>query len=457
MKGYAGRVPGRLDSQRMHPIHKKRFKGKVPYTPAYEALLPYVRRVNLADDVSLLEPGEYHADTSELVHMLQKGHQGVRLDRESWSRIVTWIDLNGPCHGTWRDVFDMPIPNDPHKRRRELSELYGGPPDDPEAIPDTPTFDETPVEPRTLTTPRPVALAGWPFDGREKSRNVRGRGEKVLPLGDGAGIRLVRIPAGSFVMGDPKGLPDEYPQAVVEIRKQFWMSVCEVTNAQRRCFASSHNGRYYSKRHARRGDDKGMGLDGPDQPAVRVSWNEAVAFCRWLSERTGANVALPTEAQWEYSCRAGCGTPFHYGGPADDFSPWANVADRTFATFGYKGRTKYFQVGGDVDLIAAEGVDLADRRHDDRGCVTVPVGGYRSNVFGLHDMHGNAAEWTLTAYRPYPYRPDDGREGADASGEKVVRGGSYLDRPARCRASIRYGFPPWQRVHNVGFRIVVNE
>ncbi|MCB1123851.1 MAG: formylglycine-generating enzyme family protein, partial [Verrucomicrobiae bacterium] len=98
VSGYEGRKPGRLDFTRLHPEFARKFNGKVLYTPAYEDLIPYIRRVNIADDVSLLEPGEYHADTSELIQLLEEGHYGVQLDKESWSRLITWIDLNGPCH-----------------------------------------------------------------------------------------------------------------------------------------------------------------------------------------------------------------------------------------------------------------------------------------------------------------------------------------------------------------------
>ena len=98
-------------------------------------------------------------------------------------------------------------------------------------------------------------------------------------------------------------------------------------------------------------------------------------------------------------------------------------------------------MAGDVDFIDAEGVALADRRYDDKGCVTMPAGSYAPNAFGLHDMHGNAAEWTLT----------------EASGERVIKGGSYLDRPERCSTTSSVSFPPWQKVYNAGFRIVVHE
>jgi hypothetical protein len=83
----------------LHPAVREALGGTaVRYTPAYEALVPYIRRVNIEDHVGLLVPGEYHADTSELIQMLSKGHYNVRLDKEAWDRLITWIDLNGPCH-----------------------------------------------------------------------------------------------------------------------------------------------------------------------------------------------------------------------------------------------------------------------------------------------------------------------------------------------------------------------
>ena len=117
---------------RLHPDMYQITKGKLTYSPAYDVLIHYIRRVGIEDDVSMLYPGEYCANTSELIQMLEQNHQQVQLDAESLSRLVTWIDLNGPCHGTWGDVF--PIPDGAHERRMELRQLYGGPKNDPEKI-----------------------------------------------------------------------------------------------------------------------------------------------------------------------------------------------------------------------------------------------------------------------------------------------------------------------------------
>ncbi len=457
--GYRGRVPGRLDIIRMSPQHKSIDDGHITYTPAYEALLPYIRRVNVGDDVSLLTPGHYHADTSELIQILQKGHFGVELDDEAWDRLVTWIDLNGPCHGTWGDVFPVPIPKAPDRRRRELFVLYGGPNDDPERIYEPASYDQTPVKPRAATTPQRVSADNWPFDAAALRATAGDTQIRYLCVDAAVKLPMVRIPAGAFVMGDATGTADETPMTPVEMGAAYWMSVGEISNELFRLFRPEHDSGYYWKRHKERYDDKGMMLNAPQQPVLRVSWHDAVAFCRWLSDRTGLSVSLPTEAQWEYACRAGSDAPMHYGSLDNDFGPYENMADRSFATFGFTGKslTGKFEIEGGVDYLVAEGVDLADRRFDDGACITARAGGRQPNAFGVADMHGNVAEWTLSTYRPYPYDAADGRNGVDALGERVVRGGSYLDRPARCRSAARYSFPAWQKVHNVGFRIVVNQ
>ena len=165
-----------------------------------------------------------------------------------------------------------------------------------------------------------------------------------------------------------------------------------------------------------------------------------------MCARTGLPVSLPTEAQWEHACRAGTGTPLYYGGVRDDFSPHANLADRTFSTGVMNARERMMPEGGvtqatgGVPHLVLEGAKLADTRFDDGHRVTARTGSYQSNPWGLYDMHGNAAEWTQSDY-------DDDR--------KVVRGGSFFDRPARSLSRLRWGYPSWQRVFNVGFRVVV--
>ncbi len=451
---YRGVAPDNLGVSRMHPAMTKVTNGLIKYTPAYEALIAYIRRVNIEDEVRLLVPGEYHADTSELIQLLRKGHHGVKLDEEAWDRLVTWIDLNAPCHGTWGDV--SPIPENVHQRRRELSQLYGGPTEDPEFIPAIERVER--MAPAAPTRPEPpptqvVQLAGWPFAAAdaEARQAALPRTEAGVDLGGGLSVALRQIPAGRFVLGTPAGAEDEQPAAVVTIPRAFWIGATEITNEQFRRFDPTFDARDYQKRHAR-DDDMGLPLNEPRQPAVRVSWEQAMAFCAWVSQRTGHVCTLPTEAQWEWACRAGSGESFSFGAGSTDFSPWANLADVSFSR-GH--RDDGHQVTGGVQHLVLEGAALSDVRFNDHQRVTAPVGSFRPNAWGLFDMHGNAAEWTRSEYRPYPYNDDDGRNALTGSARRVVRGGSFFDRPARAQAFHRLAYPTWQRVFNVGFRVVV--
>lgn len=451
--GYKGLPVSKQERDRLLPEIREATGGVFKYTPAYEALLGYVRRVGIEDDVSLLVPGEYHADVSPLIQLLKKGHGGVSLGDEDWSRFVTWIDLNAPCHGTWGEVY--PIPRGAHARRMEMRGQFGGPKEDPESVPAIPTPVVGAAGPRLLPEARPVSLEGWPM-GAEQAKLLQassGPQEKVIDLGGGVAMRLVRIPAGKFVMGDARGQPDEQPEAIVRIERAFWMGALEVSNEQFLRFDSTHDPKYYGKRHAEN-DDQGPALNGPKQPAVRVSWERAMAFCRWLSERTGMAFNLPTEAQWEYACRAGSANPMSFGEVEADYTPWANVADMVFK-HGY--RPAQPTITGGLEHIQLDGSSPADGRFCDNSVVTEPVGSRQPNAWGLCDMHGNAAEWTRSAYRPYPYRDDDGRNALAPSGRRVVRGGSFFDPPKRCRSAHRLEYPAWQRVFNVGFRVVVEE
>ncbi|MFZ5832176.1 MAG: SUMF1/EgtB/PvdO family nonheme iron enzyme [Planctomycetota bacterium] len=446
VKDYRGVLAVGLSYTRLHPKIMEDTQGYMRFTPAYEALVHYIRRTNVEDDVSLLPAGHYHPHTSELVQMLRKGHQGVELDAESWDRLLTWIDLNAPCHGTWNEVY--PVPDCMHERRMELRRMYDGAEGDPEQDPRIAADLGDPVPPKPLPAAERVTIVGWPIPAAEAARRQRAvePWEKTLDV-DGVPLRLVRIPAGDFVLGDADGERDEQPMRHVRVERPFWMAACEITNEQYAHFDPTHSSHFFNKRHAW-SDDQGLPLDGPKQPVVRVSWNEAMAFCRWLSSQTGLKVSLPSEAQWEYACRAGSDTPLSYGSVDTDFSPFANVGDLKFSLPS--------AVTAGIEQAELEGAALADKRFDDGMIVSAAVGSYRPNAWGLFDMHGNAAEWTRATYTPAPGEGDEARYDAPDA-RRVVRGGSFTDRPERCRSSFRLEFPRWQKVYNVGFRVVVEE
>lgn len=422
------------------------------FSVGYAELHRFVRRPGIESDYHLLEPMEFHADTTHLVQMLKAGHYNVQLDAEAWDRLVTWIDLNCPYHGTWGE--ELAKPGRQRERRRELLKLYGNVDDDPEAVPDTPRGPVQPVMPRPM---EPVAAApqcpGWPFDAAEAKRRQADAGpaiKRALDLDQGIAMDLVLVPGGEFVMGSASGQPDERPLTRVKIDGPFWMAAHEVTNEMYALFDPAHDSRVEDKNTYQFGIH-GYPSNRPEQPVVRVSWNEAMAFCAWLSAKTGLRFSLPTEAQWEYACRAGAATPFSYGTLDADFSKFANLSDAKMTEFAsnpytvdspLKNPTKY------DDWIPK------DSRFHDGSLLAIKPGSYLPNAWGLFDMHGNVAEWTRTTYRPMPYQTKDGRDDVKTPGLKVVRGGSWRDVPSRATSSFRLSYQPYQHVYNVGFRVV---
>ena len=426
------------------------------FSVSYAELHRFVRRPGLESDYHLLTPMEFHADATELVQLLRKGHYNVKLDEAAWDRIITWIDFNAPFHGTWTEVAGKERVEYPARRRRELLRRYAAMDTDPEAIPVAPTEAVVPVMPAPLPeAPQPeLNCPDWPFTEEEAKKRQEGLGEtrRSVELGNGIRLDLVLIPPGAFVMGQADGLPDESPASVIAIDKPFWMGACEVTNAQFARFDPSHDSGVESRFSMQFGV-RGFYVNGPEQPAVRVSWDQAMAFCAWLSETTGAHFTLPTEAQWEYACRAGAATPFFYGGPDADWSPYANLADaklREFVCHTYKKEREPW-----LDASKYDDWIPKDLRFNDNGFLSDATGQYHPNAWGLYDMHGNVAEWTRSDYKPYPYREDDGRNDGSASERKVVRGGSWRDRPSRARAAFRLDYQPYQPVFNVGFRVIL--
>jgi formylglycine-generating enzyme required for sulfatase activity len=191
-----------------------------------------------------------------------------------------------------------------------------------------------------------------------------------------------------------------------------------------------------------------------EQPAVRMSWNEADDFCQWISKKTGLKAALPTEAQWEWTCRGGSEKAMAFGSIDSNFSNYANLADKSIEKFAVNGVNPTFR----PELVNNPIFDYIPRisKYNDTQFLITGTKQYQPNVWGVYDMHGNVAEWTCSDYVNYPYLPDSSNS-MDKGIEKVVRGGSFFDRPYRATSSYRLGYAPWQGIFNVGFRIVIKD
>ncbi|MBI2300390.1 MAG: SUMF1/EgtB/PvdO family nonheme iron enzyme [Armatimonadetes bacterium] len=431
---------------------------------AYNTLHPYIHRGGVESDMDLLTPMEYHASTSVLIQMLEKGHHGVKLaalSREARERLYCWIDLNVPRAGNW----DPPAwqDQDQRQRRRELSVVFANNSADPEG--------EYQAAQAAFAGRTPTPFAMPPADGPAEPDGLHARGfpltadearqrqaagpagaRRTVDLGGGCTMTFAWIPAGEFVMGRLDGAPDERPRSVVRIDQPFWMSVTEVTNGQFARFDPDHDTRYVDM-HYMDHTVPGHIANHPDQPVARVSWTEAAGFCRWLGRRTGLAADLPTEAQWEWAARAGTETPFFYGTMDTEFGGYANLADQSLRWYrmGFDGPSalpRRYEYPPEMNF------PLHDERFRDHWHVVDYVGQTEPNSWGLQDVVGNVGEWTRSSYRAYLYA-EDGRNDADSAGRRVVRGGSWADRPADAGSSVRRAFEPWQKVYDVGFRVLL--
>ena len=247
-----------------------------------------------------------------------------------------------------------------------------------------------------------------------------------IDLGEGVRMKFVRIEPGKFQMGSPPeemGRRDDEAQHEVEITQSYCLGIYEVTQAQFRQ-VMGRKPSYFSLQGD--GWEKVFGLNTDDFPVESVSWDEARDFCRIVSmlpevRNKGWIVDLPTEAEWEYACRAGTETPFSFGSALS--SQQAN----------FDGNNPY---GG-----AAKG-EFLNR--------STKVGSYAPNAWGLFDMQGNVLEWCKDSYDKN-YRNKDQK---DAS-ERVTRGGLWLSGGRNCRAAFRQPVSPSTRASGVGFRVVV--
>ncbi len=437
-----------------------------PFPPSFYELRRWVRSPGL-EGPSVIPVADYHADASPLVQMLRKGHRRVQLDDEAWDRLVTWIDMNAPAYGTWLEIptvrnreqyLRQPVaffasglrPSSVseiqhfRQRRLEMQRRYGGVDDDPEAIPAVPQQPVTPeLPPVASSVLEIVAPAGWPFAPTEAQRRQAAAGTPsrlTVDLGGNVSLDLVRIPAGDAVLGDASGYLDEQPRHIATIAHSFWLGACEVTNEQFQRFRAAHDSGSEPMLWLKWHPGHFAALNQPRQPVCRVSWQEAVDFCTWLSQQTGRRFVLPDEAQWEWACRAGSEAAWSFGAAVGDFTAFANLADSALLDLGRQAAMEKVK-----PFFAVE-------EADDRQAVAAPVGSYRPNAWGLYDMHGNVAEWTASAALPYPFRADDAGH-AVAAARRIARGGSWQQRADLSRSGCRLSYSPWQRVFNVGFRV----
>ncbi|MDD2600285.1 MAG: SUMF1/EgtB/PvdO family nonheme iron enzyme [Kiritimatiellae bacterium] len=422
---------------------------------SYLNLAAFTRRPGPESDLELYNPMEWHATTSPLIQMLRKGHHGVRLNIEAWERLNAWIDLNVPHRGMWNN-------QEYEVKRLDLASRYAGVTDNPEnefrkIQAELAKSKVEPIMPAPVPKAAPDNLraAGYPLSAAEARQYQSTAAEMEITLAGGVPVRLVKIPAGQFVMGCRSGYADEQPRAVVKIPKAFAMGATEVTCAQYAAFDPKHDNRYIDE-HGKDHTTPGYIANHPDQPVARISWQEANAFCQWLSRQTGRKVRLPTEAEWEWAARAGSDQLFFYGDSDADFSRWANLADasrrRTYVRWD-GGSTIHLPLNYPADWL----FPLRDDRFTDHWFIVDYVRQYPANPWGLHDIIGNVSEWTASDYAPYPYNADDGRNSGKLEQLKVARGGSWNDRPVTAGSSIRFPYESYQRVYNVGFRIVIED
>ncbi len=398
------------------------------FPPAYLALRAYVRGHTQEGDLQMPYPCDFHASTTELIQLLEAGHHGVRLDAEAWDRLYTWIDLNTPAHGTWTEIVGEKRMADSALRRNDLQQRYAGVDEQHEMTPG-PAVRASPLplqEPAPSPPTRP-AVSDWPFDAATALAKQQALGEtrRAIDLG-GISLTLARIPAGRFATADGR---------TVDIKKPFWLSVDEISNEQFARFDPEHDSRMERGEFLQfTAQERGYPLNTPTQPVCRVSCEAAEAFCRFACKHAGAHVRLPSNDEWEWSARAGTAAPLSYGAGDDDFSASANLADLTFR------RMDRFRAN-------MPGAAVPEWRPARTNCndgfrVSAPVSSFAPNAWGLHDVNGNVWEWT---------------SGRLPDGRACARGGSWWKRPQHATFATRVAYPPWQRVFDVGFRVLVEE
>jgi uncharacterized protein (TIGR02996 family) len=237
--------------------------------------------------------------------------------------------------------------------------------------------------------------------------------QRVFFLPGDIALALVLVPPGSFLMGMEDGDADETPSHRVTLTRGFWLGVHPVTQAQWCSLLPALD----------------FGFRGADLPAEEVNWFEAQEFCRRLSEATGQPFRLPSEAEWEYACRAGTATAFSFG-------PGLSSEQANF----------------DANYVYGAGVQGVYRGK------TTPSGTFPANAWGLYDLHGNVLEWCQDWYHGDYYRqsPEHDPPGPSEGHTRVVRGGSWYFAAPPARSAYRFYQDPEQRDDDLGFRVAAS-
>ncbi|MFP4500914.1 MAG: SUMF1/EgtB/PvdO family nonheme iron enzyme [Candidatus Hydrogenedentota bacterium] len=420
-------APCLVDAEPVHPpAPEGAYRNGTRFSPAYLALRRYVRTHTIESDLHVLAPYEFHASTTRLVRMLRDGHKDVTLSVEDWDRLITWIDLGAPAHGTWHENVGMDkVAHQRDRRMATMAQHAAGRDEDPEAIANAYVAREAKTNKATggnfflgkkKFPPDPLQEKPlWERTPGTASETGQVVAEKrTIMLRDGIEMVFVPIPPGTVQTGGK----------TVSAAAPFWMSATEVTNAQYACFDPQHDSRLEHGDFLQFSvEERGYPLNAPDQPVVRVTQQEARAFCAWLTTQHDAAFALPTETQWVYARAAFNACP----------EPAENLADSSLYTVDSFDPWR-------LPHGAIHPWRPADKNTDDGYRVSAPVASFPPNARGLHDMVGNVSEWVA----------------ADLEEETAIAcGGSWYDRRCEAGPDARKHYKPWQPVFDVGFRVVL--
>lgn len=431
--------------------------GKRYFAKNYLAFHPYFYRQGPEAEMYVLNPYEYATMSSEMFQILENNHHGVKLADNEMRTLYQWLDFNVPFNGTFKanPLKDLTgVTYDQFKRRREISQKYASVDVDwqKELVDYTEKLKSqgeiTPVMPANIPEPaKDVKVKGWPFDAAKAKSMQSGYEDKIVDLGGGVTMKFVYIPAGTYVAGGD-GLGQTKPYQKVAIKKGFYMSATELTNEQMRALIPQHNSRYvgqFWKDHT----TPGYNVDSAQFAASKVSYERAAEFVQKLAQKTGLKVAIPTEEQWEWAARAGSDKDFWFGTRNDDFSKYDNLSDQNMTQMAVSGIDPVPMSHNNPWYPYLNYVPKQDAVNDGNMLLTTPAQ-YEANPWGLYDINGNVAEWTCTDFE---------RSSAPSivAADKVVKGGSWYERPSRATVAIRRNYLPWQAPFNVGVRLIIEQ